>query len=618
MNFSYPDLLSGPLPKSIKSVAFRLPLTPFFIAPGRLARQRTRGFHGDDFMLQNKSTRELNKDGTVRDNPICGFAGFRQSVSVDFSQGALSGSGWNGTITRSYLFDRDNNSVQVQTERTGRHTSGLTHTRSVTRSYQNDVLYDPVSQTKLDRRIEITLSQPVQRDWLRREWQRWMAEPEAFRDATGTGLGTYSYTGQGATCSESDGFLAIVGGGEVVALGPIFGGTPYGMVGDEAATWNGRFSAWVQKVRRQNAPTLHREQSKNIGYDIEVDVGASICREGYSEIELAEPLGDVWMDPYGVFEAHRALEDAPMEALRGHDFHEILGYLGAGRAHELTLLSRTGRRYRVTIQSSFSVFNGTSSSWQTVQSHVVTTDPQTLRATLSFDEADQQGWQVRVARMEQEVMIDGQSAWQTLADLADGTDPAGKIGADVTGNFLLLATVRRRKGSRFGFAALDGSAPTAFYRVRTFRLHLSPGSVQVDQGACGSGLSGAVSLEYADQFDAQTGLELAREVRLCSMIINGVDCTPADYSVWDGSYFSGSTEVLRTAYRIRREATSTRNGRFIVAFDQPNPRGRVESIEWEKVPMAFVNDKNRAAAVALEPPEAGTSLFYEGHRLTYP
>ena len=254
MNFSYQDLVSGPLPTSIKSVAFRLPLTPFFNDPGRLADQRTRGFHGDDFFLQNKSTREFKEDGTLQDDPICGFEGFRKSVSVDFDEDPPGGTAWNGTLTRAYVFDQDNNSVQAQTEETGRHTIGLTHTRTITKSNQNDLFIDPGPPPEPDKHVEITLSEPVNKAWLLGELERWMAEPEEFRDATGTGLGTYSYIGQGATRSESDGFLAIVGGGDVVALGPTFYGEPYGMVGDEAETWNGNFSAWVKKVAARMRP----------------------------------------------------------------------------------------------------------------------------------------------------------------------------------------------------------------------------------------------------------------------------------------------------------------------------------------------------------------------------
>lgn len=618
MNFSHQDLLSGPLPTSIKSVSFRLPLTPFFNDPGRLADQRTRGFHGDDFFLQNKSTREFKENGTLQDDPICGFEGFRKSVSVDFDEDPPSGTAWSGTLTRAYVFDQDNNRVQAQTQETGKHTIGLTHTRTVTQSNQNDLFIDPGPPPEPDNHVEITLSEPVNKAWLLGELQRWMAEPDEFRDATGTGLGTYSYIGQGATRSESDGFLAIVGGGDVVALGPTFYGTPYGMIGDEAETWNGKFSVWVKKVRRKNAPTLHREQSKNQNYDIEVDVGKGICRQGYTEIELSEALGDVWMDPYGVFQANQALDDAPMEVTGGYYFYELLGYIGEGKAHELTLVSRTGSRYRVTIQSGTYEFDGEASSWQTVKSHVVTTDPQTLQATLKFDEADQAGWLVRVARIEQEIVTDGQPNWKLVADAEDGTDPGAKIGSDVAGDFLLLATVRKRNGNRFGFTDLDYSDPIGYYRKKSFRMHLTTGTVNVDEGSCGGGLSGSASLEYADQFDAETGLELPREVTQCSMTINGKDCTPEDYTVLDGIYFSTSSEVVRTATRIRREATSTRTGRFIVAFDQPDPRGKVESIAWEKVTMAFIDDKNQAPAVALDPPAAGTSLFYEGHRLTYP
>lgn len=648
MNFTSNDLMPHPLAVPIKRVSFRLPLRPFFMDPAGSANERTRGFHGDDFYLQFKSNGPFvsQEDTEI----FCGTAAYRTFTSVDLDEETTYP--WNGSRTRSYQFDTDANTVTVQTDEVGRPTIGNMWPTSPTAATQGATDNDPPDHT------EITLSVAVDKAWLAGELQRWMDESDDFRDMTGSGLGTYSYIGQGATRSESDGYLGIIGGGDVIAFGPWFSGEPFGMVGDEGEQWNGNFSSWVNRVRRKNAPTLHQEVSTNDDYvsgpGWNAAVGRSIYRDGYAEMALSEPIGDVWMDGHGVFQASEALDSFPMSAASTYEFYSLISHTGDGEANELTLVSRTGRRYRVTIQTGRNEYGEEGSEWVTSQSHVLTTSAATLQATLTLEE-DEDAWEIRVSRIEEETTIDDQTQWQVVADVdsyvqyqedlqvwqsawdawdaggrvgdapvkpAEKKNPAYLIGPDVVSGYLLLAAMKTRRGTRFGFSPLVYSQQTAGdrYRKRTFKTHLTPGTVESYEGECGlATFSGSADLEWSEEYDAETGVLLPRVVGQWQLTINGQNWTQETYSDFDSVFFYGSTSKTQTATKIRREGTHTWAGRFLIAFDAPDSLGKILSSDWTKFAMSenATDEKNETDAIALDPPASGESLFFEGHRLTY-
>jgi hypothetical protein len=643
MNFTSNDLTPFPLVVPIKRVNFSLPLTPFFMDRANSANQRTLGFHGDDFYLQFKSSGPyvVQEDAEI----FCGFASYRTFTSDDLNEAQPESSASSGTRTKSYVFDRDANQVRLATVEDGHPTIGNIWPDSPTTATQGNPNNDPPDH------ITITLSDAVGKDWLTGEFQRWMNESDDFRNATGGGLGTYSYIGPGATRSESDGHLGIIGGGDVVAFGPWFSGVPFGMVGDEGEKWNGKFSSWVNRVRRKNAPVIHAEVSMRDGFPdsggSNLAAGHAIYQEGYAEMELTDPIEDLWMDGHGVYHASAALNSFPMSAASTYDFYGLISHTGDGEANELTLVSRTGRRYRVTIQT-----GRNADEWLTSQSYVITTDQSTLQATLTLEE-DEDAWDVRVARIEEELTIDNQTQWQVVADIesfaqyqsdmqvwqnawdawnsgdrvgaapvkpTEQKHPAALSGPDVGGGFLILAAMKTRSGSRFGFSPLVYSNSTAGdrYRKRTFKLHLTPGTVEPNDGTCGlTTITGSADLEWSEEFDNQTGLQLPRNVGQWQLSIAGKDWTQESYGSFDSVNFYGSTPTIETTTKIRREGSRTWTGRFLVAFDAPDRSGKVLSSEWTKVAMSVTDEQNHAAAVALDPPASGESLFFEGHRLTY-
>jgi len=587
MNLTYQDLVPYAEQNLLDGVQFKLPLTPFFIGPGGRVNARTRGFFGKDFYLQ------------FRPNGATGTDAYRTFTSVDHDANR-SPTKWDGSRTRSYAYNTETNHVTVQTVVDGNPAIGAVNPTSATHATQGTTTHNPPDH------VEITLSQPVTKGWLADELTRWSAESEEFRNATGGGLGTYAYTGHGATRSESDGYLATVGGGEVEPLGYTFlEDEAFGMVGDEAELWNGNYSTWVNLIRRKNAPVIYQDGSAS-----PVAAGRGIYRNGYTEISVSEPLGNVWMDDYGVFQASDALAGVPMMAANGYEFGNLLSYADDGEAHELTLLSRTGKPYRVTLQTGSYDWNG---HWITSGTRVVTINPVTLRATLTFGESGENANSVRVSRIEEGITVDDVTEWKTVASVFNGDDPNALIGPSVAGGFLLLAAIKKRAGSRFGFPSLDyATDPDTRYRKQAFKLQLTPGTYH------GGGVSGAADLEYAAEFDADTGLLKPRTVTLWEVTINGQDWTPESFNGWDNSYFPGSVEAENnTATVLRREGSHETTGSFFVALDAPDPAGKILSSEWQKVVMTFANALNRGMPVDLDPPTSGQSLFFGGHRLTY-
>jgi hypothetical protein len=608
MNFTYNDLVpEGAKGGSGPQAAFLLPLTPFFMPPtNAIIRRTTRGFLGDDFISQFTFTNKFDEHGVLTNDPIPGTAAYRVFTSVDFDEF----NPWNGSRTYSYVFDTSTNEVRVDEAVVGRPTIGLTHTRTANTAKQGDAFNNPPDH------IEITLSEPVDKAWLAGEWARWMARPEAFRVATGNGLGTYAYTGHGATSSQSDGYYGVVGGGEVVVRGPTFYGTFSGMVGDAGAFWNGNFATFISKVRRKNAPILYGDFGSSWPSDMRA--GTSNYRAGYTDEQLSEPLGDVWRDKYGVFDMDNVLSAVPMEASPIYLNDLLTYYQGDGAAHELMLVSRTGKRYRVTVETGGYEYTGDYDVvWHTARSYVVTTDPATLRATLTMDAPGENEGQARYAMIEEEKVIDGVTVWEVVADMeGELPNPSQMIGANVTGDFLLLEAAKIRRGTRFGFTPFDYSSTTR-YRKRTFEARLNTGDYTIPEGweEFGTAISGSLDFAYTEEFDPQTGLQLPREVSEWSMTMNGVDWTRQTPS-WAGG-FSGSSLVVNTPTRLRHEGSYLVTGLFHLGFDAPDPGGMILDTSWVEKPMVNSGSSHQAAPEPLNPPAPGSSLFFEGHRLTY-
>jgi len=566
---------------SAKSVAYRVPHTPFWNDPATNAESKTRAFYGDDFFLQNKSTNEYEEDlpdnpgegRFVSDDPICGFAAYSISTTVDYDE--ESPDPYNGVIELTYVFDETLNEVRLESTETGNHFGGgLSNTRTETTRVFGNQYADPPTHV-----IE-TFTGAVDKTTLGDYLDEWRSKSEEFRSLTGNTVG--------ATKSESDGYLAEVGGGDLRARPYTFNSSSAsGMTGDIAALWNGNFTAEVSRVTRKNAPVMYREQSESHTYELSLGrSGSNIYRNGYSEESVSDPITS-YRDDYGIFEDGEGLENSPLFSTSAYTIGDLVGGTSDGNENSVFFISRDGKQYRLTFTT-----------------EVLITDANTLKSPEITIE-----YSVGLEKIEQKVEGD----WVVLADVENGDDPEDLIGYSVRDtNTRLFAVIRRRQGSRYGFLPLDYIGSTR-YRVKSYKIHLTPETVILDDGACGGDVSGSYDAEWQQEYDAVTGLLKPRVVSEWAAVINGEDWTPEDAP--SNVSFSGSTLVTSTATLQRWEGEPITSGRFIVAFDYPIPDGKIISTSTFSAAVSFTGGINVSEEVALLPPASGRSVFFEGFRL---
>ena len=581
--------------------SFPIPLTPFWNPPAdNFGAVYTRVFRGNEFFLQNKSTLEYEEDlpanpGELRfvaNDPLCGFSAYSKSTTVDYDAG--NPEPYNGELEKSYVFDETLNEVRLETVETGNHFgSGFGHTRTLTSSVIGNPYASPAEH------LTETLSGAVDKSTLEAYLTDWRSKPLVFRHETDN-------YGVKSTKSESDGFHATVGGGDFRVLPYTFNiFSTTGMTGDIAALWNGNFITYSMLVRRSNAPVLYRERLPDGSFNVGSD---EIFTQGFSEQSLSDPIIS-WRDQYGVFELGDELEEAPLVAFEGGDtfsFKNMLDYSGDGRDNESYFISISGARYRITLSAG----TDSSGSWVSSDTYILTTDALSKRTPItSFTHPSPEDFlELQVRKIER---LEG-SDWITLSDAEDFNDPGALIGTQVGKGFLLLGVTRRRYGDKWGFTSLNGEGDNR-YRVKSSEIHLTPGTVTVPAGACGGGLTGSYDAEWIEEYDAATGVLKTREVTTWEAIVNGVDYTPE--TAPDSIYFSGSDIVTSTATLIRNEATSTKTGRFLVAYDEPDPNGKIVSVEVITAATYFDDGVNTTSEIEIPLPTPGHSVFWEGFRL---
>ena len=602
---------------AVASVEFPIPLTPFWIDASEAVDSRSRSFksigHG-----QYKTTRNYNEDHILDNEPICGFASYRIFTSVDSSvdeDGQPVEQPWTGTETMSYVFDQENNQVRVETLTDGRPTIGGTHTRTATTAHQGD-LFDEDNPVE---RIDITLSDPEDKELLYTELRQWMNESDEFRDATNN----IGYVPQ-STLSESDEGLAEVAGGDFIAFPYTFNSTPpNGMTGDLAALWNGNFTIDASLVTRKNAPVLYREQSKSGEYMIDaarLTSGWYIYENGYSEVELSEPLTS-FRDDYGVFEMEDGLNDAPLEARSGLG----LGYIAymfnprfTGNTNDVFFVSRDGKQYRITLaygRTNYNYDEETEEStevFEIISTEVIVTSETTLKTPAITMALPEGAYEVTVTRIERKV----ESDWVIVADAAGVVDPRTRIGSSVrnTGALLFLVT-RSRNGTRWGWGPFDYTYEPR-YRVKSSRLHLTPSIIELAEGNCGGDVTGSYDAEWVEEYDQLSGLIKPRNVTEWSAVINGVNWTPEEERFYVGGYMGGSNLVTSTAtYQRWEKYPSESLGRFFVAFDEPDSGGKIISTTSVSASVSFNGGVNVSETIDILPPASGKSVFFEGFRL---
>jgi hypothetical protein len=408
-------------------------------------------------------------------------------------------------------------------------------------------------------------------------------------------------------------------------------------------------------------------QGPDQGYDYVI--GAQIYKEGYFEEELSEECTGQFVDAYGVFSfGEEGSWDGPLSGapyrpiylggVPASDGYKLTSYVGGeedGRCNELMLVSTSGKRYRVTFQ--IAEYDG----WSGADELVMEADEHTLRATHRFG-IEAQYKQVRVSLIEVwGKNVEGDPDWVVLADIAEWDDwnaleqgyyddyyawleawdewyyggeigpepiepeynvpampdsPGALISHDPRYSKHLVSVFKFRAGSAYGFYPLDYTYDRRFAK-RTYRKHLIPGTLTTANTGCGGDtLTGGIDLEYYESY--VDGELRSPVVTQWQCTLNGVDWTPSDYTDYSSLPSFGHTTRTATLRRFETAGPDVVKWDHLleVAFDWPDPRGKLISTSTQLVPMVVSGSTNVAPDfVPVAVPDPGYTAIYPGHRL---
>jgi len=671
MLYNHQTLRPWPLTKTgyWKSIRTRAPLTPFFFPEGNgTITKVTRVFSGGGFYDQNHRTK-LTSGSDLE--AICGHQVFQKWTGSYSEQGfwrpagnspctAYSGS---KTVvrTRTLTFNETNNTVSVvwgeDIDQTGSGIGGfpdssksLTAT-TVTMSYDWEL--SPTSCERYHREGTETLSDAVTSGVIDGWLSEWMGKSFTFRNATKSGIvdaqAGFNYCG--ARTESSGAQYYKVCGGEAKTVGTWFlDGWASGTVGSLAQLWNGKFTVLLVLRRRKNRPTIYREPTKiSNGYGgYTVSLGLNEANYGiYNKVsypngvveeELEEETTNHWAIStyYGGGEFEWDPDTSPDPALDATPMRPVEFYYGfvsgfittvypnSVYLSQLTLVSRTGRRYRITIQLGEWFYDEETweegVNWHT--EHVLETDPESLRVKFRLDlDPNDPFPESRVFRLERWTGIE-EEPWEVIAEAEHETlpDPSTMISDRVTAPGIhLFATVQDRNGQAFGFWPLDGSSETR-YRKRTFRSNrTTPDAGDPGISGCGGAYpQGSAVYEYSEEY--VNGELMPPQVIAHSLQVGGVDWTNPDYVPYEHRSLppNWTEEALTpTLHRVTKSGVDEDYGHSGPMLDTPDPDGLVLETVYVALPVSAVGNQNVTDWTSLLPPAAGSSVFVEGQRLTY-
>jgi hypothetical protein len=664
MSYHHDELRPWPAQKAgdWKSIRTRAPLTPFFFGDevGTITKV-TRVFSGGGFFPQNHRTK-LTASSEVE--AICGHQMF-QTWTGDYSEDgfwkpapnspctAYSGSK-TVTRTRTMTFNETANTVSIvwaeDIEQSGsgiggfpENTKTLTAT-TVTMSY--DWERSPTSCERFHREGTETLSNAVTSGVIDGWLSEWMGKSFTFRNATNEAVvDAQAGFNSCATRAESSGARYYkVSGGQAKTRGTWFlDGWSSGTVGSLANLWNGNYTVMLCLRRRMNRPTIYREPTKvPNGYGgFTVNTGLNFANYGiYTKVsypngvveeELEDETTNHW-SLYGGGEFEWNPDSSPDPVFAATPWRPI-GYLYGFQTFaspsyvylsQLNLISRTGRRYRITIQLGEWQYDEEtwegSMNWHT--EHVLETDPESLRVQFRLElDSDAQFTEARIFRLEQWTGIEPEP-WKVIAEAEHEIlpDPATMISDKVTvPGIHLLAATQERNGSAFGFSSFDWESTTR-YRKRSFRSNrTTPEAGNPGISGCGGAYpQGSATYEYSEEY--VEGELRPPQVIAHSLQVGGVDWTNPDYVPYEHQSLPGAwpTEMISpTLRRATNSGDSEDYGHSGPMLDTPDPDGRVLETIYVPLPVSAVGNQNVTDWTDLMPPAAGSSVFVEGQRLTY-
>ena len=631
----------------------RLPLTPFFFPMGDESELLTRDFGATDFIPQNQQ----NPTGGGNFDLICGHKYYQvKTAFYDNNEHHLLYSGCEDisgtkTIITSYamVFNETLNtvSVAISTDTTA---TGVAFDQTAwswetdTRTQDTISLhFDYDSGDGCTARITdatITLTDEITAGTIDGWLTEWGTKSYTFRQATDIGTpvrSSYSYISAARKTESSEAGRYRVSGGEARTRGAWFtDAMASGMVGSLASLWNGNFTVMLCLRRRKNAPVIYAERTKvsygGSSYGMTAGTTAVVAYpNGSVEEELEDSTANFWASDFQVFEWNPESDPAPVldqvplrpqSTLDPYSFFTYSEY-GSAVVSQLTFISRTGAKYRITLELGTTLWDeelGDVENWHTRVP--LETSAATLQTTYRVDGTP---WEsdVTMARIfSLEIWTgDEENPWTIIAEHGHEflPSPDTLVGDKITDPAIqILMVSQSQSGYEFGFSALDGSGGR--YRKRTYRCHRTtpdPGDAGV--ASCGGDYpAGALDYEYVEEY--VLGQLQPKNITELTATVDTVDWAsdeniPASYGSLPGDW---DDDVLTaTLHRVVRSGIDADYGYSAPKLDMADAQGEILETVYVPLAVAEVDGENITDWTDLLPPAGGSTVFVEGQRLIY-
>lgn len=506
---------------------------------------------------------------------------------------------------------------------------GLIHAEEATATdFTNFYLSDNYpSAPEIVGRSTTTLSTPITLAMLVSILDEWLIKTKSYRQTTGS-------TDAIAHATESTDGKASARAFVMELDLPTF-------TGDEAI-YNGNFSGWACIATLRNTPKAYGEITTTSTWPNyrRGNSGAYGYPNGHEEITLSDEVTDVWSDtqaPWGEFTEADPFVGCPQTTQAHYSIR-----VQPNEHQELTLISRTGRQYRVTLEAITSA--GPGDPPEVIGEVVMVTDELTKKATYVGVAID---YEDAYTLIPTKIEVYQGADWFVVADVAEEQDVAGLIGTNVNGEYLLLQAMKHREGTTFGFGALDGSGSR--YRTKHVDVELTTPTYSADGDTWTNGTpppTGSVVIDFTQTY--HYGLQYpVTEVTEWSKSLDGTTVTLGEdqlaitieeshtydvSEVYDDFLSLPNTVSLTPTFRRKERTTALVHlGHSAVRRDVLNTYGPVTALtgsyshdnpdfiseEWIPFTATWDGTKNVADPITIDVPDAGTTKVFAGIRLTY-
>lgn len=559
----------------------RRPFTPHFLMGSDSGiSSLTHSVYAVSGFGQNRYSNTL-ADPTTR-TIICGFEGYRTETVDSYYTGTQyqgdvddEATGTN-TLDYNFVETAGSESAGWQVSTTGSFYPqwAPSPTHSQTSTYR--ILGDPANAAGHSPYVwkEVTLSDELGATYIDAKASEWQTLSETFRAATG---GTDYSSPVGVSKSESADSRAFCGSGHHSFRYPSeFRDDTPSEADNEADLWDGNFKAHRRMTVSMLYPTLYytgSELSTSRGVLAE---GINIYNKGFLQTQLSNEITENKLrDEYGLFdEGSSMLNDAPTISEYSL-LSTYTAYTEDNADNEVTFVSRFGEQVKIKFEVVRYYLDPTTyeETVSVVSFFELITDENTLRVSHTFGDLPEpqsydEYYDIRVGSLSRKVVVDEVEQWVVVADHSGNLPNPEPLLSDtiMDKEAVILVIHKIRTGSLWGHQKLKNHDDTR-YRTMTYTKELEI-QTDLDEGDCGSDVTGSFELSYVDDYDASTGLIQERNVTAFEMTADSIDWTAQDYEYVDGALPGSATLITDTDTLERYELDDTwEDKRFEIAMD---------------------------------------------------